>query len=134
MSQVHKETQTTLEEAARRMKTQYDKRRCDAHIYQVRDKVWLDATNLHLPCPKKKLDDKRVSPFEILDKARAVAYKLKLPSHWKIHPRFNEKLLMPYVSPAFLNETLPLPPPPDLINSEEEFGIEEVLDSRTRTV
>ncbi len=39
--------------------------------YKVGDKVWLDTTNLHLPRPKKKLDDKRTGgPFEI--KARRV--------------------------------------------------------------
>ncbi len=96
--------------------------------------MWLDATNLHLPRPKKKLDDKRVSPFTIIDKARATAYKLKLLPHWKIHPHFNEKLLTPYVPPAFPNQEAPLPPPPDLIDDEEEYEIEEILDSKPCTI
>ncbi len=54
--------------------------------------------------------------------------------HWKIHPRFNEKLLTPYVPPAFPNQEVPPAPPPDLINDEEEFKIEEVLDSRPRMI
>ncbi len=37
---------------------------------------------------------------------------------------------MPYVPPAFPNQELPPPPLPNLINDEEEFEIEEVLDSR----
>ncbi len=129
MSQVHKETRDALEEATGRMKVQYDKRKHDAHEYQIGDKVWLDTTNLHLPRPKKKLDDKRVGPFKILDKAGASAYKLKLPPHWKIHPRFNEKLLTPYTLPAFPNQTFPPPLPPELIDSEEEYKVEEILDS-----
>ena len=96
--------------------------------------VWLDATNLHLPRPKKKLDDKRVGPFKILDKAGAAAYKLRLPPHWKIHSQFNKKLLMPYVPPAFLNQEQPPPLPPDLINNKEEFKIKEVLDSWPCTI
>ncbi|SJL01330.1 uncharacterized protein ARMOST_04650 [Armillaria ostoyae] len=80
--------------------------------------------------PKKKLDNKRVGPFEILEKAGALVYKLKLPSHWKIHPCFNKKLLTKYTSPAFPNQEQPLPPPPDLIEDKEEYEVKEVLDSR----
>ncbi|KAK0461485.1 hypothetical protein IW261DRAFT_1577065 [Armillaria novae-zelandiae] len=53
------------------------------------------------------------------------AYKLKLPPHWKIHPTFNEKLLTPFMPPAFPNQEVPPPPPPDLIKDEEEYKIEE---------
>ncbi len=129
MTNVHKETKDALEEAANRMKKQYDKGKCMSHNYKIGNHVWLDSTNLHLPQPKKKLDDKQVGPFEILDKSGAAAYKLRLPPHWKIHPRFNEKLLMPYVPPAFPNQEQPPPLPPDFINNKEEFKIKEVLDS-----
>ncbi len=112
------------------MKTQYDKRKHPTRNLQVGECVWLDSTNLNLPRPKNKLDDKRVGPFEIVEKTGASAYKLKLPPHWKIHPRFNKKLLTPYVPPAFPNQELPPPPLLDLINDEEEFEIEEVLNSR----
>ncbi|SJL10432.1 uncharacterized protein ARMOST_13818 [Armillaria ostoyae] len=132
MSKIHKETETMLEEAAGRMKKQYDKNKHTTIEYHVGDRMWLDATNLHLPHPKKKLDDKRVGPFEVLEKTGAAAYKLKLLPHWKIHPCFNEKLLTPFVIPAFPNqEQPPPPPPPDLIDREEQWEIEEVLDSKT---
>ncbi len=130
MMTIHKETQKALDEAAGQMKAQYDKGKHTARNLQVGDRVWLDSTNLSLPRPKKKLDDKHVSPFEILEKAGASAYKLKLPPHWRIHLHFNEKLLTPYIPPAFPNQELLPPPPPDLINDEEEFEIKEVLDSR----
>ncbi|SJL13290.1 uncharacterized protein ARMOST_16730 [Armillaria ostoyae] len=131
MQKIHKETETGLEEAAGRMKAQYDKHKRPAREYRVGDKVWLDATNLHLPRPKKKLNDRRVGPFLVLKKTGASAYKLKLPPHWKIHPRFNEKLLTPFVPPSFPNQEQPPPPPPDLIDGEEEWEIKEILDSKT---
>ncbi|SJL16145.1 uncharacterized protein ARMOST_19664 [Armillaria ostoyae] len=134
IAQIHKETEKALEEAAGRMKAQYDKHKRPAREYHAGDKVWLDATNLHLPCPKKKLDDKRVGPFLVLEKTGASAYKLKLLPHWKIHPRFNEKLLSPFEPPTFPNQEQPPPPPPDLIDGEEEWEIEEILDSQTRKV
>ncbi|SJL18993.1 uncharacterized protein ARMOST_22598 [Armillaria ostoyae] len=130
MTKIHKETETTLEEAASRMKAQYDKHKRPAREYYPGDLVWLDTANLHLPRPKKKLNDKRVGSFKILEKTGALAYKLKLPPHWKIHPRFNEKLLTPYNPPLFPNQEQPPPLPPDLIDSEEEWEIEEVLDSK----
>ncbi|SJL08520.1 uncharacterized protein ARMOST_11884 [Armillaria ostoyae] len=134
IAKIHKETETALEEATGRMKPQYDKHKRPAREYHVGDKVWLDAMNLHLPRPKKKLDDKRVGPFLVLEKTGASAYKLKLPPHWKIHPHFNEKLLSPFEPPSFPNQEQPPPPPPDLIDGEEEWEIEEILDSKTRKV
>ncbi len=67
-------------------------------------------------------------------KKGASAYTLKLPSTWHIHPTFNESLLTPYTPPAFPNQEQPLPPPPDLIDGEEHYEIEKVLDSRERKV
>ncbi|SJL16240.1 uncharacterized protein ARMOST_19760 [Armillaria ostoyae] len=76
------------------------------------------------------------SPFMILyGQTGASAYKLKLPPHWKIHPHFNEKLLTPYIPPSFPNQEQPPPPPPlDLIDDEEQWELEEVLDSKTHRI
>ncbi len=127
MTQIHKETHDALEKAAENKKSK-------SREYHIRDKVWLDATNLRLPRPKKKLDDKRVSPFKIVNKAGVSAYKLKLPLHWKIHPCFNKKLLTPYIPLEFPNQESPPPPPPDLIDGKEEYKIEEILDSKPCTI
>ncbi len=121
---IHEEAKQALEKAAAQMKAQYDKKKRPAIEYQVGDKVWLDTTNLNLPRPKKKLDDKRTGPFLIISKKGASAYTLKLPSTWHIHPTFNKSLLTPYTPPAFPNQEQPLPPPPDLINGEEHYEIE----------
>ncbi|SJK99375.1 uncharacterized protein ARMOST_02671 [Armillaria ostoyae] len=134
MAKIHKETETALKEAARRMKAQYDKHKHPSKDYHARDLVWLDTTNLHLPRPKKKLNDKCIGPFKILKKTGTSAYKLKLPPHWKIHPRFNKKLLTPYTTPMFPNQEQPPPPPPDLIDKEEQWELKEVLDSKPRKV
>ncbi len=116
------------------MKAQYDKKKHPAIEYQVGDKVWLDMTNLNLPQPKKKLANKHTGPFLIVAKKGASAYTLKLPTNWCIHPTFNKSLLTLYTSPAFPNQEQPPPPPPDLVDSEEHYKIEKVLDSRERKV
>ncbi len=65
MTIIHKEAEKALTEASGRMKTQYDKRKCPTRDLQIGDRVWLDSTNLSLPHPKKKLDNKHVGPFEL---------------------------------------------------------------------
>jgi hypothetical protein len=58
-----------------------------------------------------------------------VVFKLKLPTTWKIHDVFHASLLSPYKKteehgPNFEE------PPPDLINGEHEYEVEQVLDVR----
>ncbi|SJL07042.1 uncharacterized protein ARMOST_10385 [Armillaria ostoyae] len=134
MKLIHDETKAALEKVAVQMKNQYDKKKKTAVKYQIGDKVWLDTTNLHLPRPKKKLDDKHVGPFLILEKRGLSAYKLKLPTTWKIYPVFNETLLTPYVAPIFANQKQNPPPPPDIIDDEEQYKIDTILDHKLRKV
>ncbi len=134
MQEIHATTKKSLKKAALQMKGQYNKNKCLAIKYKVGNRVWLDPTNLHLPRPKKKLDDKRTGPFEIKNKKGASAYILKLPANWKIHPMFNESLLTPYTPPAFPKQEQPPPPPPDLIDGKEHYKVEKVLNSRQQRV
>ena len=54
-----------------------------------------------------------------------------MPEQWKIHPVFHVDLLTPYKETAF-HGTNYTRPPPDLINNEEEYEVEQILDSRVR--
>ena len=111
------------------MKRFYDRTRGKSHPYKVGDKVMLEATNLPIDRPMRKLSDKRVGPFVIEKKVGASAYKLKLPARWKIHPVFNEVLLTPYTDPRFESQHRPPPPPPDIVEGEEQWEVEEILKS-----
>ena len=98
--------------------------------WKVGDKVWLETTNLHMNGPKK-LQMKRTSPFEIEEVISQMAFRLCIPSQWRIHPVFHASLLttykeMPEHGPNFLR------PPPDLIDGEEEYEVEAVLRHRGR--
>ena len=51
---------------------------------------WLSSDHLALmPGSSKKLAYKFVGPVEVLDKVGAVSYRLKLPSHWRVHDLFH---------------------------------------------
>ena len=96
--------------------------------WKVGYKVWLKTTNLHMNRPKK-LQMKQTSPFEVEEVISCMAFHLHIPSQWKIHPVFHTSLLTTYKetlehSPNFLQ------PPPDLIDSEEEYEVEVILRHR----
>jgi hypothetical protein len=76
-----------------------------------------------------KLAPKRYEPFKIVAKVLNIAYKIQLPTTWKIHDVFHVSLLTPY------NETNAhglnfLEPPPDLIEGEPEWEVERILGDR----
>lgn len=104
MQKIHDKTKHSLEKAAAQMKMQYDKKKCTVVEYKPGDKVWLDTSNLHLPWPKKKLNNKQTDPFEVITKKGVSAYTLKLPPAWHIHPTFNEVLFTLYNTPEFPNQ------------------------------
>ena len=97
--------------------------------WKVGDKVWLEATNLRLQYPSKKLTPQHLGPFKISQVLSPIVYRLRLPPTWKVHNVFHASLLSPYKQtdthgPSF--STLP----PDLIRSEEEYEVEAIVSHK----
>ena len=59
-----------------------------------------------------------------------ISYRLELPHQWRIHPVFHTDLLTPYRETTMHGENYQRPPP-ELVDNEEEFEVEAILDSRT---
>jgi hypothetical protein len=97
--------------------------------FKIGDKVWLEGRNLRTEQPTAKLAPKRHGPFPIKKVLLPITYQLILPSTWKIHDVFHVDLLTPYVETDFHGPNYTRPPP-DLINDEEEYEVEQVLSSR----
>lgn len=97
--------------------------------FQIGEKVWLDARNLRTNRPARKLDFKRVGPFPILEKVGTRSYRLQLPKTMKVHPVFHVDLLEKYHPDPIPGRT-PRPLPPVVVDGEEEFVVEYILDSR----
>ena len=97
--------------------------------YQAGDQVWLEGCNIRIDRPSAKLAPKRHGPFKITKVLSPITYQLELPPQWKIHDVFHADLLTPYRETELHGPNF-TKPPPDLIDGEEEYEIEEVLQSR----
>ena len=89
------------------------------------DKVWLDMQNIKMN-HHKKIGPKRKGPFKII---RPVTYQLKLPPTWRIHPVFHATLLRQYKETEVYGANFPRPPP-DMIEGEEVYEVEQILKHR----
>jgi hypothetical protein len=58
-----------------------------------------------------------------------VNYRLELPTQWSIHPVFHTDLLTPYKETIMHGPNFTWPTP-ELIDGEEEYSVEKILDSR----
>ena len=101
----------------------------DTPKYKVRDQVWLKGRHLHTNQPTTKLVPRRHKLFKIAQVMSPVNYCLELPTQWSIHPVFHINLLTPYRETPTHGPNYQHPPP-DLVDGEEEYEVEKILDSQ----
>ncbi|MBW0533211.1 hypothetical protein O181_072926 [Austropuccinia psidii MF-1] len=100
-----------LDSAIRRLKKYADRNRAIPPDFQPGDKVWLSSKNIKTTRPTKKLSERWLGPFEVLKKIGSHTYHLKLPQPWN-YPKSTS-----------------IPPPPVLVEEQEEWEVAQVLDS-----
>jgi hypothetical protein len=91
--------------------------------------VWLDGKHLQTTHPSVKMRPKRFGPFRITEIIGKTTYRLDLPSQWKIHNAFHANLLLPYQETPEHGRNF-TEPPPELIEGQEEWEVEQILDKR----
>jgi hypothetical protein len=101
----------------------------DIPKYKEGDQVWLEGKNLRINQPTAKLVPRRHGPFKIIRVMSAVNYCLELPTQWSIHPVFHIDLLTPYRETTMHGPNFTRPAP-ELIDWEEEYSVEKILDSQ----
>jgi hypothetical protein len=108
----------------------YADRRTRPREFAVGDMVWLSGKNIRTKRPSKKLDHRFYGPYPVVERIGSQDYCLKLSQHvGSIHNVFHVSLLEPYVSDG---RCAPEPPPPIEVDSEEEYELEEILQSAYR--
>jgi len=113
--------------AAGEYQTKYYNQRHKPRHFNVGDEVLLSSKNIRLARPSKKLDNRFLEPFKILEVVGKQAYRLELPQTYnRIHPVFHVSLLEPYQRHA--GEEPSIPPPAILLPDGEEWEVEKILD------
>ncbi|MBW0521914.1 hypothetical protein O181_061629 [Austropuccinia psidii MF-1] len=129
---VQKGFKEELESAIRRIKKYADRNRSIPPDFQPVDKVWLASKNIKITRPTKKLSERWLVPLEVIKKIGSHAYHLMLPQQWKsVHPVFHVSLLEP-VKQSSIPNCHQLPPPPVLVEEQEEWEVAQVMDSKLR--
>ena len=78
-----------LDKTAAGMSRQANKHRRDIEV-EPGGLAWLSTEHLALaPGLSRKLADKFVGPFEVMERVGAVSFRLKLPTEWRVHDVFH---------------------------------------------
>jgi hypothetical protein len=107
-----------------------DRRKSTFTPFRKGDQVWLDSRNLKT-IYHKKMKPKREGPFTITEVLGPVTYRLKLPPTWRIHNVFHAALLRRYKENEVYGPNF-TEPPPDLVEGEEVYEVETILNHRKR--
>jgi hypothetical protein len=117
----------SLAKTREQMMKQVNKHRKEVD-YEVESKMFLNERNIVTAKSFKKLDDKMLDSFTNLDLVDS-SYKLKLSESMRVHDVFHPDLLRSAADdllPGQKNE----PPGPIVINDEDEWEIDDILNSR----
>ena len=95
--------------------------------YKVGDMVLLSTKNLRLK-GTKKLNARFAGPFRVRDAVGPQAYRLSLPTSYKLHNVFHVSLLEPWKQRAGEEPAEPMP----LAVEDDEWEIETIEESRVR--
>ena len=128
MKELHDTLQAEMATAQLRYKD-YDQNRKPYPNLKSGDRVWLLSRNIHTTRPSKKLDWKKIGPFKITAKVDSNAYKLDRPPSMRIHNTFHILLIKLYEDNKFPSQ-IQEPPPSIQIEGEEEYELDEIIDSR----
>ena len=131
MKSTLEEVRSELAKAKDNMARYYNQRRAPAPTFAPGDKVYLDSSDIHTTRLSRKLSHRRLGPYQVERRVGRYAYRLALPhSMRRLHPVFNiVKLTLAPPDPIAGQHTT-APPPPELVDGEEEYVVEDILDSR----
>jgi len=129
MSHIHDVLRSEMKYAQARHIEAADNSRLPAPVFKPGDLVWLDARNLRTRRPSKKLENKHLGPFTVLRPIGSHAYEFHIPETMTHHRTFPVSLLNPAPSDPLPGQIIP-PPLPVVVDGEEEWFVDEILDSR----
>lgn len=110
------EAKAALAKSKDDMAKYYNRGRIPPPDYQPGDKVYLDASDIRVDRPSRKLSHRNLGPFSVEKKVGNNAYRLRLPrSMSRLHPVFNVVKLTPAPEDPIAGRHAPPPPLPEII-------------------
>ena len=131
MRKIQEEAKVALRKAQEEMKKFADRKREKGEEYRVGDLVLLSTKDLKWQMKgrrSEKLTEHFVGPYKIKGIVSSNAIELKLPKSIKIHPVVNVSRVRLYKPQV--KEQKKTPPKPVIIEREEEFEVEKILNKR----
>ena len=127
LHEARQEAEASLRMAKERMRATHQARTTQKP-FEIGSEVWLDARDLRIKGPAKKLNPKRLGPFKVLARIGDHDYRLELPPGMDLHDVFHVDRL----TPAVINDVYGAPsnPPPVEVDGQEEYEVEAILDSK----
>ena len=128
------ELHTTLKEQIRTAQSHYqtsaDACRAPTPSFPTSSHAFVKAQFFRTTRLSKKLTEKYLGPFKVIAQVGTHSFTLQLPDHmWAVHPVFHISMLEPTHGNIILERTQ-LPLPLVKIDSEPEYKISEILDSK----
>ena len=96
------------------------------------DKAYVQKRGARRNQPSASLDDKYWGSFPVKQKVGQSSYELELPPQTRIHPVFNSNVLKRAATDPFPGQRLQNQPPPDIIEGQEEYKVEAILDKKVK--
>jgi hypothetical protein len=120
--------QLAMTAAQQDQEIQANRHRNPSPSYKVGDKVWLNLKNISTGRPNQKLADKQAK-YTVVEVIGPYSYRLDVPGG--IHNVFHVDLLRPASNDPLPSQKLgDYQPPPILVDGNEEYEIEKILDER----
>jgi len=105
----------------------------ESPLFRMGDCVYVRTDNIQTNRTARKLAEKKISPFPIVSQPSVMSFTLRLLSTICIHPVFHVSQLEPEHPNTFANREQP-PPPPLIIDSQPEYLIKHIIDSKYNCV
>jgi Chromo (CHRromatin Organisation MOdifier) domain len=107
-----------------------DKNQIPPLEFKFGDKAFVKVKFFQTTQPSKKLSEKYLGPFDIINQVGPLSWTLRLlTTMHAVHPVFHVSMLEPSTLNSVLNRIQP-PLPPVIIDEEPEYKISEILDSK----
>jgi hypothetical protein len=114
--------------AAKQSQARYHNRKRMDQTFKIGQWVMLRNKNITTGRFSRKIDDRQIGPFRVLNTWGTNAYKLDLPPRYReLHPVFHVSLLEPY----YIRSDQQPAPEAVWVDNEQEYAVEDILAERT---